>query len=138
MTCLKPLRDFVVSISQNSFITKHAISDYKSILTGCYRFADGEAMKLINTTRCNTWVNGTCGLQIKIQAPIGARYNSQTCQLIWTESTYSISGLHWLRFSEVLHEVQLDTTMHSVTLQVSDTSAYTLNTYYCKQIQSFY
>ena len=123
-------------ISKNSFITNHAIADDKSILPGCYRFADGEAMKLINTTRCDTY--GTYGLQIKIQAPIGARYNSQTCQLIWTESTYSISGLHWLHFSEALHEVQLNTTMHSVTLQVSDTSAYTLNTYHCKQIQSFY
>lgn len=117
-------------------------------MIGCYRFADGKAMKLIDTTRCDTWENGTCGLQIKIQAPIGARYNSQSCQLDWRESTYTIGGLDWQPFSEALHEVQLNTTMHSVTLQVSDThtnigkilslSAYTLNVQYCRQIQSVY
>lgn len=93
------------------------------LLTGCYRFADGKAIKLIENTRCDTWENSTCGLQMKIQAPIGARYNSQSCQLDWRESRHTISG-YWRPFTEALHEVQLNTTVHSVTLQVSDTSLY--------------
>ena len=87
-------------------------------MAGCYRFADGNHMKLIDSAGCDIRYNGTCGLQIKIQAPIGIGYAS--CQLDWTASSYAISGFRWYRFNEtVIEGIELNATLYPATLQVS-------------------
>jgi hypothetical protein len=68
----------------------------------------------MNKKGCDTLHNGTCGL--KIQAPIDAGHTS--CQLDWTESTYTISGFLWYPFNRtIIAGVQL--THNPVILQVS-------------------